>query len=387
MSTTTDSITDTVRAATAEAARILTAPARRAAALTYLRQRGINGDALPEAWPLGYAPPGWTRLTDTLLADGFTEQTLLDAGLAHRSSRGTLIDVFRDRVIFPIHDHAGQVAGFIGRDLSGAPAAPKYVNTRETPLFSKGTLLYGLHEARATSPQACRPVLVEGPLDVLALTARAQVTGDADLLPVATCGTAVTPTQARLIVETAATYNVPVVVAMDGDSAGRSATLTAGEQLRRHGLDVLVAVLPNGTDPAEYTANPDRSLNVFRQSGALPLLTAQVQNCIAVQGDRMQWVEGRLAAARHIADILTSHPPAHAIAQTSWISTVLDIAPSTFATVLGTAFVNAHSLPPAGTRTGDLLRAAVDPRQIGVASRSNLTEEAPAPTCAPTLTQ
>jgi len=125
------------------------------------------------------------------------------------------------------------------------------------------------------------------------------VTGDADLLPVATCGTAVTPTQARLIVETAATYNVPVVVAMDGDSAGRSATLTAGEQLRRHGLDVLVAVLPNGTDPAEYTANPDRSLNVFRQSGALPLLTAQVQNCIAVQGDRMQWVEGRLAAARH----------------------------------------------------------------------------------------
>lgn len=389
MSNPTDPIIDTLRAATAQAARVLTAPARRAAALTYLRQRGINADALPGAWPLGYAPPGWTRLTDELLARGFNEQVLLDAGLARRSSRESLIDVFRDRVIFPIHDHTGQLAGF-GSSAATCPAHPPPPNT-STP--AKRPCSPKAHCSTAytkpTSPHHARsgPSWSKEPLDVLALATRAQLSGDTDLLPVATCGTAVTPTQARLIAQTATSHHVPVVIAMDGDSAGRSAALTAGEQLRRHGLDVLVAVLPNGTDPAEYTARPDRSLDVFRQSGALPLLAAQVQNCIAVQGERMQWIEGRLAAARTIADILTSHPPAHAIAQTRWISTVLDIAPSTFAATLATAYRDAHSLPPPGTRAGDLLRAATDPRHIGAAPRPTLTEETPAPTCAPTLTQ
>lgn len=382
MSNATDSITDrdTLRAVIAEAQSILTRPARRQAALTYLAQRGINGGALPDEWPLGYAPPGWTRLADDLLARGFVEQELLDAGLARRCSRGSLIDVFRDRIMFPVHDHDhdGQVAGFIGRDLSGAPTAPKYLNTSETPLFSKGTLLYGLHEARAASPQACRPILVEGPLDVLAIAARSRLTGDGRLLPVASCGTAVTSTQAKLIAEAAAASSVPVVVAMDGDTAGRAAALCAGEQLRRHRLDVLVAVLPNGIDPAEYLTNAGNTLRVFDTDGALPLLTVQVQNCIAVQGDRMQWVEGRLAAARNIADILASYLPSYAIAQTDWISTVLDVAPSTFAAALGTAYRDAHALPPTGTRTGDMLRAAANPTR-GAASFAAVPDIAPEP--------
>lgn len=118
--------------AIAEAARILTSPVRRRAALSYLAQRGIDAAALPENWPLGYAPPGWTRLVDDLHAQGFRDDVLLEAGIARRCSRGTLIDVFRDRVIFPVHDQAGPIAGFIGRDLSGAPAAPKYLNTAGT---------------------------------------------------------------------------------------------------------------------------------------------------------------------------------------------------------------------------------------------------------------
>lgn len=355
------STTATLRAVTTAAAGILTEPPRRNAAISYLKQRGIHADALPQQWPLGYAPPGWARLTDTLLADGYSEQVLLDAGLSCHSSRGNLIDAFRDRVIFPVHDHDGQVAGFIGRDLSGAPAAPKYLNTRETHLFAKGTLLYGLHEARVTNPGARGPVLVEGPLDVLALATRTRPTGGGRLLPIASCGTAVTTAQAKLIAAIAGADSTPVVVAMDADSAGRTAALCAGERLRRAGLDTRLAVLPNGSDPADYLANPGSTLRPFDADNALPLLTVQVQNCIAVQGDRMQWVEGRLAAARAIGHLLTDYPPEYSIAQAGWISRVLDISPSTFATTLANTLRQANALPPSDTRAAELLRAAAGP--------------------------
>jgi DNA primase len=371
---------EALRDATAEAARILTGPTRRRAAAAYLAQRGIDASSLPGNWPLGYAPPGWTRLVDELHVRGFGDGVLLDAGLARRCSRGTLIDVFRDRVIFSVHGQDGAIAGFIGRDLSGAPAAPKYINTAGTPLFCKGTLLYGLHEAGATNLRASRPVLVEGPLDVLAIAARAEQTGDSDLLPVATSGTAVTPTQARLIAETAARCSVPVVVAMDGDSAGRSAALAAGEQLRRHGADVRIALLPNGCDPADYLANPAANLDVFRQANAVPLLSVQLQRAIEIQGDRMQWVEGRLGATRTVAACLTNYPPEEAVARIDAIALALDVAPSTVLTALGAAYTKANALPPADTRVGELLRAASQPaaERHDALSRRTLSR-APAP--------
>jgi DNA primase catalytic core len=217
---------------TAAAAEILTAAPRRRAAVTYLRQRGIDAAALPAEWSLGYAPPGWTRVVDQLRGR-FGDEVLLEAGLALRSSRGTLIDTFRDRVIFPMHDRKGRVAGFIGRDVSGNPDTPKYLNTRQTPLFDKGELLYGPHEAHTTNPTARNRVIVEGPLDV------------------------------------------------------------------------------------------------FRDTHALPLLAVQVQSAIASQGDRMQWVEGRLGAARTIVRYLASYPSSYADAQTGWIADVLDLNVST----------------------------------------------------------
>src|SRR6185312_14534092 len=136
---------------------------------------GVNADHLPAGWPLGYAPPGWTRLVDTLRGQ-YSDQALLDAGLARVSSRGSLIDTFRDRVIFPVHhahgDLHGQVAGFIGRDLSGHPGTPKYLNSRLSSIYVKSELLYGLHEGRTATRSPATIVVVEGPLDVLAITAR-----------------------------------------------------------------------------------------------------------------------------------------------------------------------------------------------------------------------
>jgi DNA primase len=349
-----------LRAIIAAAATIYTAPPRRAAALTYLRQRGIDPADLPAHWRLGYAPPGWTRLVDTLRGR-FGDQALLDAGLARRCSHGTLIDTFRDRVLFPLHGTDGHVAGFIGRDLSGDETAPKYLNSPRSALFDKRALLYGLHEGSTADPSGRRPVVVEGPLDVLAIAAHAHATGDTDVLPVAACGTAFTITHARRVADIAGDHRVPVVVALDGDAAGRTAALTAGEHLRYAGLDVRVAVLPNGVDPAEHVAHGG-TLDFLRPANALPLITVNVERAIAAQGDRMQWIEGRLAAARAITSYLATYPPHQTATQIAWISQAVSLDPTTVTFELAAAY---RSSP-------DRFKARDDDVQLHVVGRSNL---------------
>jgi DNA primase len=323
----TSSTPDLLRAVIDESARIFAQPPRLCAARTYLRQRGIDPANLDSSWLLGYAPPGWTRLVDKL-QDRFSDLALIDADLAHPSSAGSLIDTFRDRVIFGVRDADGCVAGFIGRDLSGNDNAPKYLNTRQTALFDKSSLLFGLSEGLAGDPRPRQPVIVEGSLDVLAIAARANA-DRADLLPVAACGTAFTARHARLVATAAFAHESPVVVAMDGDAAGRTAALAAGEQLRAAGLNVGIAALPNGTDPAEYLSHPGTSLDPFTVDYGVPLLTVRVQQAIAAQGDRMQWIEGRLAAARAIADYLATYPASYTAHQIGWLADTLDLSRST----------------------------------------------------------
>ncbi len=344
-----------LRAVTAAAAQILTSPPRRAAALSYLRQRGIDAAGLPPGRLLGYAPPGWTRLVYDL-QDEFPDQVLLEAGLARRSSRGNLIDCFRDRVIFAINDSDGQVAGFLGRDLSGDPHAPKYLNSRASALFDKSRLLYGLPEGSTSTPQPRQIVVVEGPLDVLAVAARAHQDGRRDLLPVAAGGTAFTPAHARRVAQLARPTQTPVVIALDGDAPGRAAALPAGERLRALGVEVRVAVLPNGSDPADYLTHPAGTLDTFTAKHAVPLLTVQVEHLIAAQGERMQWIEGRLAAARAVAANLATYPVHHGAAQIGWIAHTLHLDPATFTDELVTAYRSARSVTfePASSRSPQL---------------------------------
>jgi DNA primase len=305
---------DALRAVTNAVADILTTPPRRAAAVTYLRQRGIDTERLTD-FPLGYAPPGRTRLVEHL-SGAFPDAALLEAGVARRSRQGTLIDAFRDRVIFAARTADGRIAGFLGRDLSGDPHAPKYLNSRASDLFAKSGLLYGLAEGLATRQNIRRPVVLEGPLDVLALAARSRRAGR-ELLPVAACGTAFTTSQARTV--SRLTAGEPVVVALDGDGAGQNAAMDAAQRLRAAGADVRIAVLPSGLDPAEYLAQPTASLDTFTTSHAVPLLAVTVQRAIAAQGERMQWIEGRLGAARSIAKDLATYPVGHAAKQIGWI--------------------------------------------------------------------
>ena len=206
-----------------------------AAARRYLAEREIP-DELVELYEVGYAPDGWTGLLDAL-SGRVRERDLEAAGLVRRSSRGTPIDSFRNRLIFPVHNPSGRLVGFGGRTLGDDQ--PKYVNTAETERFHKGELLYGLFQARRAIRGGGRAVLVEGYFDVLG-AATAGVEG-----AVATMGTALTPEQARLL----ARYAEEAVVAYDGDEAGERAHRRALPILLGAGLAVYRAELPEGHDP------------------------------------------------------------------------------------------------------------------------------------------
>ena len=233
-------------------------------AQTYLRERlagtDLTGD--PCIQP-GYAPPGWTTLTAHLRRHGATDQELLAAGLAKNASTGRLIDTFRDRLILPIHHH-DQIIGFIARrnpdtddaDVQHtAKAGPKYLNTSETVLFSKGDQLYGMAEHADRLADGATPVLVEGPLDALAVTLASP-----DHVGVAPLGTALTDTQADTLIPYLDTRagGPGVIVATDPDLAGYLAAERDYWMLTARGADPRHATLPPGHDPASLlrTAGP-----------------------------------------------------------------------------------------------------------------------------------
>jgi DNA primase len=321
-----------LRAVTDAAAEIFTAPPRRYAADAYIRRRGIDPSGLSADWVIGYAPPGWTRLVDELRGQ-FSDQALIDAGVATMSSRGTLIDTFRHRVIFGVRDASGRIAGFIGRDLSGDPRAPKYLNSRLSEIFDKRSLLYGLHENTRTDGSR-HVVVVEGPLDVLAIASRSRDAG-LQWAPVAPAGTSFTMTQTQLV--TSACGGAPVSVAMDGDDAGRDAALQICEQLRIAGAEARIIALPDGVDPTSFLARGG-DIHAFQAENGLPPLAVRLQSVVARLGDRMHWIEGRLVAVRSVAAYLTTYSPDHAARQIMWLSGALGLDESTVTRELIDAF-------------------------------------------------
>ena len=204
----------------ADAERFYASQLTRSWAPAYLRARGID-DTAQRDWRIGYAPAGWTVLIDHLHRLGHDDAAIQAAGLARSSSRGTLIDHFRDRLMLPAHDQHGMPAGFIGRTRPGSgPATPKYLNTPETALYDKSTLLFGLDQARTYLAQGACPVIVEGPLDAIAVS----LASPEHYAGIAPCGTALTARQATLLSRAGDLPRTGVLVAFDDDcrSARRS---------------------------------------------------------------------------------------------------------------------------------------------------------------------
>ncbi len=189
----------------------------------YLRERGISQEMI-EQFRLGLAPDGWDYLLKQLSARGADPAIAADAGLLQRRESGGYYDRFRDRIIFPILNAAGQVVGFGGRAFGDEQ--PKYLNSPQSPIFDKGSLLYGLTHARDAIREANRVVIVEGYMDVIA----AHQFGFRNV--VGAMGTALTETQ----VDQVKRLTKRVVLALDADAAGRMASVRAIESLQL-GLD------------------------------------------------------------------------------------------------------------------------------------------------------
>jgi DNA primase len=210
------------------------------AALTYLRGRGLD-DATIARFRLGFAPDGRTALKDALKTQGIDEAMLLEAGLLTRPEEGgESYDFFRGRVMFPITDRRGQVIAFGGRVLGDGQ--PKYLNSRDTPLFDKGRNLYALDKAREGVRAGAQLVVAEGYMDVIALHSVGLAGAVAPL------GTALTEAQIELLWKMAP---VPVLC-FDGDTAGQRATLRAAARalpLLIPGFSLGFATLPAGDDP------------------------------------------------------------------------------------------------------------------------------------------
>jgi DNA primase len=275
----------------------------------YLRRRGLSDEVMVE-WHVGYAPRGWTALTDYLRGRGHGDDVIQAAGLARISSRGTLIDHFRDRVMLPVHDEHGNLAGFTGRAHPGAgPAVPKYLNSPETSTYKKSDLLFGLHQARDRLAHGATPVIVEGPFDAIAVT----LAGRGRYAGLAPCGTALTTQQAEALSRSADLRQTGVLVAFDDDAAGRKAAVRAYDILRAVS-DRLQSTMLSGRDPAEILeAEGAAALRTVLQRQLQPLSAVVIDAHIDPWERRLQDTEGPLLAMRSVATVIAGLLPAKAV--------------------------------------------------------------------------
>lgn len=208
----------------------------------YLKERGLT-DATIQEFRLGQAGDSWSELSDYLKVKKFTDKELLDAGVAKKNERGSMTDKFRNRIMFPIADSAGRIVGFSGRIFGekASPEAPKYLNSPETPLFHKSKILYGFDRAKQPIRKIGCAVLVEGQMDLIS----SHQAGWGNT--VAVSGTAFTTEHAGLIRR----MSDNLVLALDADEAGIKAAGRAAREALRGGLNVKVARLPAGLDPAD----------------------------------------------------------------------------------------------------------------------------------------
>jgi DNA primase len=220
----------------------------------YLKRRGLTKE-IAVAWGIGYAPAGWEALREWAYGKGFTRTELLSGGLLtsrEGDSQGGY-DRFRDRLMFPIRNDHGAVVAFSGRILNDSQKEAKYVNSPETPVFTKGKVLFGLDRSKRPLIEAGEAIVLEGQIDLISAFEH----GITNV--VAPQGTAFTPDQARLLKRLVER----VVLCFDSDTAGRNAVEKSLPALLSAGVEVRVAVLPTGEDPDSLIRN--KGVEAFRE--------------------------------------------------------------------------------------------------------------------------
>jgi DNA primase len=287
--------------------QLVNTPAGKSALDYLLGKRQLTLQTL-ETWGLGYAPEAWDAALKHFTAKNYTEEELYEAGLATRRDSGGLYDRFRHRIMIPIRDENGRMTGFGARLHPNDPRTDqaKFINTAETPIFSKGRLLYGLDRARKPIRAADQAVIVEGYLDVIAVH---QAGYENVISPM---GTALTEDQMRLLKK----FTRKIVLALDPDTAGQKAVLRGldaarasmdrEEELRfdargllRHEArlqaDLRVAEMPDGLDPDEIVAR-DPAEWVKLIQAAKPIVEHVLDTLVAAQDVNDPKVKAEIAA-------------------------------------------------------------------------------------------
>jgi DNA primase len=206
-----------------------------------LKDRELTPETI-EQLGLGYAPSSREGLKSRLLKQGFTQAVVLQSGLAVQRENGEVVDRFRNRLMVPICRDTGSIVAFGGRQMDADQGGPKYLNSPETPIYSKGRTLYGLNLTKGQIRTADFAVLVEGYFDF------AQVFQSQAAPAVASCGTALTASQAQLLRR----FTSKVVLSFDPDAAGQSAAARSSDLLVAEGFGVNVVVLDKGEDPDTF---------------------------------------------------------------------------------------------------------------------------------------
>lgn len=208
----------------------------------YLYSRKISDNEIKK-FGIGLSLNDSDMLVKLLKQKNFSDKELLKSGLANANENG-LYDIYRNRIMFPLHDLNGLVIGYNGRAYQGE-ITNKYVNSKETDIFKKRDYLYNYHRAKESARDKKEIIIMEGPMDVI----RASTVGIDNV--VATLGTAFGPTQSNLIKR----LSTNVILCFDGDAAGLKATKLAIEELQKVGINPKIVRLPNNNDPDEYIQN------------------------------------------------------------------------------------------------------------------------------------
>ncbi len=232
-------------------------------AKAYLKKRCITYD---DDFSLGYAPDKWDAFLTYAREKGLKTKLLIEAGLIKENDKGQLYDYFRNRIIFPICSPTGKVIAFTGRTLANKKDVPKYLNSPETPIFTKGKELFALSLARAKIRNENRVYLVEGNFDVKRLHSIG-ITNT-----IAPCGTALTEEQIDLL----AKYTRNISLIYDGDSAGLNATNKNAQALIKKNFNVNVIILPEGEDPDTFFSTSEQ-FEIFQEEEAIDYIIYYVQ--------------------------------------------------------------------------------------------------------------
>jgi DNA primase len=239
-------------------------------ARAYLAERELDGQAA-ETFGIGFAPARDVDWPKWAASRKFDLELLVTAGVLLRNEDGGWYDRFNDRLMFPIQDESGRVIGFSGRLLPGDTRNSKYVNSPETPLFTKSKVIYALHHAKREILDRGEAILCEGQIDVI----RCHLAGIKHA--VAAQGTAITENHARILRR----FTDTVRLVLDSDEAGKNAAIRSSEVLIAAGLNVRVASLPPGDDPDSFIRRSGGDLFLTAVESAIPALEFQIDTLLA----------------------------------------------------------------------------------------------------------